>query len=369
VVVHAGEPQVRKGKSVQAGGRFGRAERPPLHVGEERTESGIVHGSHYPRSTMAGTRVAFLGPPGSFGEEALLTQPDLAAAELVWMPSMTEILSEVEAGAVDAGFVAIENSIEGTVNSVIDALVFDCHLLVQREVVFEVTQNLLAPAGTDLADIRRVVSFPNALGQCRRWVTANLQGVDEVAATSTSEAARMVAAGGLGPGASAALGSALAATIHGLEILVPHVEDNGENTTRFVLVSSPGPGRIPAPTGHDKTSVVCFQTANEPGSLAAILGLFKAFDINLTKLESRPAKTALGDYCFIVDFEGHIADEVVADCLRDLHIALAELKYLGSYPAAGAHGPAIRRDAEAKWRAADTWIGDLRKWIVGAPLP
>jgi prephenate dehydratase len=312
---------------------------------------------------MVGTRVAFLGPPGSFGEEALLGEPDLAEADLVWLPSMREVLQEVEAGRADLGFVAIENSIEGTVNSVIDALVFDCNVLVQREVLFEVTQNLLAPPGTDLGDIRRVVSFPNALGQCRRWVTANLPGAEEVAATSTSEAARMVGAGGLGPGASAALGSALAAKIHGLEVLVPHVEDHEGNTTRFVLVGSPGPGRIPRPTGHDKTSVVCFQKSDEPGSLHAILGLFKAFDINLTKLESRPAKTGLGDYCFVIDFEGHIADEVVADCLRDLHTSLAELKYLGSYPAAGEHGPAIRRDAEERWRSADAWVGGLRSWV------
>ena len=311
---------------------------------------------------MVGTRVGFLGPPGSFGEEALMTQADLAAGELVSMQSMTEILAEVEAGTIHAGFVAIENSIEGTVNSVIDALVFDCHVLVQREVEFEVTQNLLVPAGTALADIKRVVSFPNALGQCRRWVSANLPGAELVAATSTSEAARMVAAGELG-GTSAALGSALAAKIHGLDVLVSHVEDHGGNMTRFVLVSSPGPGRIPAPTGHDKTTVVCFQRANEPGSLAAILGLFKAFDINLCKLESRPAKTGLGDYCFVIDFEGHIADEVVAECLRDLHTSLAELKYLGSYPAAGEDGHAIRRDAQEKWREADAWINDLRRWI------
>jgi prephenate dehydratase len=312
---------------------------------------------------MACTSVAFLGPPGSFGEEALLTQPDLAEADLVWLPSMTDILNEVEAGTVDLGFVAIENSIEGTVNSVIDALVFDCNVLVQREVLFEVTQNLLAPPGTDLTSIRRVVSFPNALGQCRRWVGTNLAGAEEVAATSTSEAARMVAAGGLGPGASAAIGSALAAKMHGLEVLAPHIEDHDGNTTRFLLVGAPGPGRIPRPTGHDKTTVVCFQKADEPGSLHAILGLFKAFDINLTKLESRPAKTGLGDYCFIIDFEGHIADEVVADCLRDLHTSLAELKYLGSYPAAGEHGEAIRREAEERWRAADAWVGGLRGWV------
>ena len=312
---------------------------------------------------MAGTSVAFLGPPGSFGEEALLSEPDLAAADLVWLPSMTDILAEVEAGNVDLGFVAIENSIEGTVNSVIDALVFDCHVLVQREVLFEVTQNLLGPAGTDHAEIRRVVSFPNALGQCRRWISTHLPRAEELAATSTSEAARMVSAGGLGPGVSAALGSGLAARRHGLEVLVPHVEDHPGNTTRFVVVAAPGPGAIPRPTGHDKTSVVCFQKADEPGSLHAILGLFKAFDINLTKLESRPAKTGLGDYCFIVDFEGHIADEVVADCLRVLHAEQAGVKFLGSYPALADHGEHLRRQADAAWKEAEAWMAGLRAQI------
>jgi len=120
---------------------------------------------------------------------------------------------------------------------------------------------------------------------------------------------------------------------------------------------------IPAPTGHDKTSIVCFQRADRPGSLLAILQEFQARAINLTKLESRPTKQSLGQYCFIIDLEGHVADELVADCLRDLRSKLADVKFLGSYPAAGEHGPARRRDADAAWRSADEWIASLRSQL------
>jgi len=309
-------------------------------------------------------RVAFLGPEGTFTEEALLSESDLAAEDLVPLRSWPEVLGAVEGGDVDLGFVAVENSIEGTVNQVIDALVFDTDLWIQREVVHEIAQCLLAPGGTRVEDVRRLVSFPNALGQCRRWASANLPGVEEVAANSTSEAARLVAEGLAGDGA-AALGTALAAKLYGLEVLVPHVEDQPGNMTRFLVVSVPGPGRIPPPSGHDKTSIVCFQRADVPGSLHAILGQFSARGINLTKLESRPTKRSLGDYCFVIDFEGHVDDEVTADCLRDLHASSASLKFMGSYPAAGEHGPGIRRDAEASWRSADAWIGDIRSRIAG----
>jgi prephenate dehydratase len=305
-------------------------------------------------------RVAFLGPEGSFTEEALLSQTDLAAAELISMRSWPEVLGAVEEGTVDLAFIALENSIEGSVNLVIDALIFDQDLWIQREVVHEIAENLLAPPGTSLADIRRIVSFPNALGQCRGWVTANLPGVEEVPANSTSEAARLVAESGRG---WAALGTSLAAKLYGLDVLVAHVEDHPGNMTRFAVVATPGSGRIPPATGHDKTSIVCFQKANVAGSLHSILGHFSARGLNLTKLESRPTKTSLGDYCFVIDLDGHVDDEVIADCLRDLHITLASLKFMGSYPAAGEHGPARRRDAEASWRAADGWVAGLRAQI------
>lgn len=311
------------------------------------------------------TRIAFLGPPGTFTEEALLSQADLADAELVPLASMPEVLEATQSGEVDQGFVALENSIEGTVRLVLDGLIFDHQLLIQREVVLAISQNLLALPGTKLSDVRRVVSFPDAAAQCQAFLHRELAGAELAAANSTAEAARMVAeaAGSGTPDASgvAAIGTGLAAKLYGLEVVAAEIEDHPDNETRFVSVAREG---IPAPTGHDKTSIVCFQHADRPGSLHAILGQFSARSINLTKLASRPTKRGLGHYCFIIDLEGHVADELVADCLRELHAELAEVKFLGSYPAAGEHGPARRRDASAAWAAADAWVTGLRSQLA-----
>jgi prephenate dehydratase len=310
--------------------------------------------------------IGFLGPRGTFTEEALRRDPGLAAGDLRPMRSFVHVLEGVSSGAVDYGFVAIENSIEGTVSITMDQLVFEQELIIVGEVVLPVTQNLVGPPGLGLADVKRVVSFPHATGQCRAWLTANLPEVEEVAATSTAEAVRQLGEGtaGLRDGHTAAIGTALAASLYGLEVLAADIADHEGNSTRFVLVSRPDKG-IPAPTGHDKTSVVCFQSADHPGSLHGILGQFSARDLNLVKLESRPTKKGLGDYCFIIDFEGHVADEVVADCLRDLHAGLRSLKFLGSYPAAGAHGAGVRQAASAAWREADRWMDEIRSLIKG----
>ncbi|MCU1376379.1 MAG: prephenate dehydratase, partial [Actinomycetia bacterium] len=258
-------------------------------------------------------RIAFLGPLGTFTEEALLSQDDLAKGELVPVGSIPEVLAVTERGEVDLGFVAIENAIEGTVNASIDALAFEHDLLIQREIVIPIHQNLLAPPGTTLADIRAVMSIPVATAQVRGWLAANLPGVQEIAANSTAEAAQLVGDGSH-PGV-AAIAPAVAAQLYGLDIVAAEIEDHPENKTRFVVVAKQG---VPAPTGHDKTTIVCFQSFDRPGSLLAILQEFAARAINLTKLESRPTKTSLGDYCFAIDLEGHIAEELVADCLRDI---------------------------------------------------
>jgi prephenate dehydratase len=307
-----------------------------------------------------GTRIGFLGPSGTFTEEALRSDPALTVGQLIPMPSFPHVLAAVEAGEIEHGFVAIENSIEGTVNVSLDQLVFDRELIITHEVVILVTQNLLAPPGTKIEDVKRVVSFPHATAQCRGWLAAHLPSVEEVAASSTAEAVRQV--GETHELGTAAIGTTLAASLYGLDVIAPRIEDHAANATRFVLVERPEAG-IPPPTGHDKTSVVCFQASDHPGSLHGILGQFSARDINLVKLESRPTKRGLGDYCFIIDFEGHVADEVVADCLRDLHATLRRLKFLGSYPAAGEKGAAIRREANRKWREADRWISDVQTML------
>ncbi|HEX9259116.1 MAG TPA: ACT domain-containing protein, partial [Acidimicrobiales bacterium] len=137
--------------------------------------------------------------------------------------------------------------------------------------------------------------------------------------------------------------------------------DHDGNQTRFVVVAREG---IPRPSGHDKTTIVVYQRADEPGSLISILQEFAARRINLTKLESRPTKAGgLGDYCFVIDAEGHITDELLADALRDLHAKQGGVKFLGSYPAAGEHAASAREHADARWRQADDWINSLRERI------
>jgi prephenate dehydratase len=313
-------------------------------------------------STGPPLRIGFLGPEGTFTEEALLSEADYESADILPMGSLPEVLDAVQEGQVDLGFVPMENAIEGTVRDIIDSLVFDFDLRIQREVVLDIHLHLMAPPGTTLADIERVASIPMATAQCRGFLNRKLPTAETLAANSTAEAARLLGEGdpAMTSRPTAAIAPRLASTLYGLDILVEDVEDHPENQTRFVSVARSG---IPAPTGHDRTSIACFQSADHPGSLYAILGQFAARNINLSKLESRPTKKALGDYCFIIDFAGHIADAVVSDCLRDLHAELAGVKFLGSYPAAGPTGPAIRRDAEASSRRAFDWVEGLRSEI------
>ena len=306
----------------------------------------------------SGYSIAFLGPAGTFTEEALLSQPDLAEARTVPVASLPEVLETVCNGGTNMAFVPIENSIEGTVPTIIDSLVFEVDLLIQREVVLDVHLNLLASPGTPMGEIRRVLSLPHASAQCRRYLAEHLPGVEMVPTNSTAEAARIV--GEERRPHSAALAPRLAAELYGLDVLASAIEDHPYNQTRFVALATEG---IPAPTGHDKTSIVCFQRQDRPGSLHGILSEFSARSINLTKLESRPTKRGLGSYCFLIDLEGHLADEVVADCLRVLHTEVAGIKFLGSYPAAGAQATAARARADVAWREADDWISSLRSQV------
>jgi prephenate dehydratase len=316
-------------------------------------------------------RVAFLGPPGTFSEEALLSQPDLAAGELVPIRSIPEVIAEVDQGRVELAVVPIENAIEGSVNATLDTLAFESspELMIQREVVLPIDMHLCARPGTQLSDVTAVVSIPHATAQCREWLARKLPGVELRAANSTAEAARDVAeaqpakgktakgAKGEG-GTTAAIATSLAAKLYGLDVLAADIEDHPDNETRFVVI---GFG-IPARTGHDKTTIVVFQSQDRPGSLLGILQEFAARAVNLTKLESRPTKKGLGNYCFFMDCEGHIDDELVADVLRNL-AAKHEVRFLGSYPAAGTEAVTRRRAAGKAWRAATNWVDDLRSKV------
>jgi prephenate dehydratase len=198
----------------------------------------------------------------------------------------------------------------------------------------------------------------HALAQCRGYL--GRLGVATEQTASTSQAARRVSDS---TEPWAAVGSASAGRLFGLVPLAADIEDHPENATRFVVV---GRDAVAAPTGHDRTTIVCFQDADRPGSLYAILGRFAARDINLTKLESRPTKRGLGDYCFVIEFEGHVADDLVADCLADLQAHLARVKFLGSYPVTGEEAGAVRAEVVDSRRAAREWVETLRRRITPA---
>jgi len=302
--------------------------------------------------------IGYLGPAGTFTEQALCGEPDLAQYELRPTGSIVEVLRAAERGDVDYGFAAIENMIEGSVNATLDTLAFESErLLIQREVVINVNLNLLVQPGVQLADIEHVRSYPIAYAQCRRYLADHLAAAAIEATNSTADAARELAETGRRD--TAAIAPARSAEVYGLEILAADIEDHPENQTRFVLVGSDG---ITAPSGHDKTSILIYQRKDAPGSLVGILQEFAARSISLTRLESRPTRQGLGDYCFLVDCEGHITDEVVGDALRNIHMKQGDVKFLGSYPSA--YGTTEVQEANRDGvAAADAWLDALRGQI------
>jgi prephenate dehydratase len=276
-------------------------------------------------SIMTCRSVAYLGPAGTFSEEALLQWKGLRYQEAIPFPTVEEAILAVEDNLSDKAVVPIENSIEGSVNATLDTLAFETDVLIQGEMVCQVKHHLLSREMIPLSEIRRVVSHPQAAAQCRRHLVEFLPGVEVEAANSTSEAAMRVANS---DEPAAALGSKLAAELYGLRLLKEGMEDHPENRTRFVLL---GKESMP-PTGTDKTSMVCFIHQDRPGMLLQILQEFAYRYINLTKIESRPTKEVLGEYCFFIDCEGHEQDEVMASALKCLFCKLPQVKMLGSYP-------------------------------------
>lgn len=311
------------------------------------------------RSRGAIGKVGFFGPFGTFTEQAVRSQGDLGSCELVPFRTVPDVLDAVDQGQVDVGVVPIENSIEGTVNFTQDALAFDYDLLIQREIVLDIEHCLLATPGTSLADVRMVYSIPVATAQCHRFLREALPDAEILAANSTADAAKMTAGSDV-PGA-AAVAPRNAAHLYGLDVIASDIADHRGNQTRFVVV---GKGHVPSPTGHDMTGIIVYQRADEPGSLISILQEFAARRVNITNLLSRPTKAGgLGDYCFVMYLEGHIADELVADALRALHAKQAGVKFLGSYPAAGEQANSVRESADSRWQEADGWVERLRSQI------
>lgn len=279
-------------------------------------------------------RVGYLGPPGTFSHAAVLAAPELAGVEPVAFTTEREAILAAADGSVDAALVPIENSLEGGVNATLDTLAFDApQLQVVGEQVLPVRHALIARRGVAAAEIEVVVSHPQPLGQCRRYLAQRLPQAATRAATSTAEAVRTVAAA---TQPWAAVGPAAAAELYGCTVLEPGIEDEPGNETRFWLVARDATAVGDAPAGASKTSVL-FHGAGDasPGWLVRCLSELAFRGINLTRIESRPRKRQLGHYLFLVDLEGRADAPAVAEAIEHLRVHCEEVRVLGSYRAAG----------------------------------
>jgi chorismate mutase / prephenate dehydratase len=273
------------------------------------------------RALESSLTVSYLGPQATFTHQAALRQ---FGSSVNFHPAKTivDVFDDVERQRAHFGVVPVENSTEGAVNVTLDRLI-DSDALICGELRLEITQNLLSRA-TGLDGVKRVLSHPQGLAQCRGWLATHLPDIATEQAPSTAAAAEMAAA----DATVAAIASDLAGELYGVPILRGGIEDNPHNSTRFLVV-----GRHPSgPTGHDKTSIL-FAMRNEPGTLYRILEPLARLGINLTKIESRPAKQRPWEYVIFVDVEGHRDTPPVSSVLREIGERTLFLKVLGSYPA------------------------------------
>ncbi|MCC4115243.1 prephenate dehydratase [Aromatoleum toluclasticum] len=268
------------------------------------------------------TKVAYLGPAGTFSESAARKHFGGAAA-LMPTAAIDDVFRAVEAGNADYGVVPVENSTEGAVGGVLDLLLAN-PLKICGEVNLRIHQHLLSKAD-GIGAAKRLYSHAQSLAQCHEWLNRNLAHLSRVPVASNAEAARMASED---PESCAIAGEA-AAELYGLNVLAANIEDDPNNTTRFVVIGDHDAG----PSGCDKTSLVC-SASNRPGAMHALLEPLARHGVDMTKLQSRPARGGLWEYVFYVDIDGHREDAGVAAALRELNERAAFVKVLGSYPVA-----------------------------------
>lgn len=271
-------------------------------------------------------KIAYLGPPGTFTEEALdKFIKDLSQVRKISFSTIADVIRSVGRGEVDEGLVPMENSIEGSVNITQDILTFESEAKIIGEVIIPVKHSLIGKKKIKLDNIKKVISHPHATAQCRKFLSTKLKSAEVIAANSTAEAVKILKKEN---DDIAAIGTKTAAEIYNLEIIENDIEDNKDNKTRFIFIGN----SIQPKTGNDKTSIVCFLKEDRPGSLYNILKEFACRNINLTRLESRPAKKDLGDYVFMIDLDGHLHDENIFEAIEVLRKSVYLVKILGSYP-------------------------------------
>lgn len=272
------------------------------------------------RNVQRKLRVAFFGPEATYTHQVALKHFG-RSSEMLAQKSIGDVFSEVEKGRADYGVVPIENSTEGVVNHTLD-MFMESDLVICAEREEPISHYLLSSPG-QIAKIKRVYSHPQALAQCRKWLQSHLPNVEIHEAASTADAACQASL----DGSAGAVASALAAKIYNLKIAAPNIEDFDQNFTRFLVIGK----HVPVSSGHDKTSIL-FSIKDKIGALNDILLIFKNFNINLTKIESRPSKKKAWEYIFYVDFMGHSTNPKIQEMLSELRKSCLRIKILGSYP-------------------------------------
>jgi chorismate mutase/prephenate dehydratase len=265
-------------------------------------------------------KVGYLGPEGTFTNLAAMKHFGLSA-ELIPVRTIPEVFDNVERGRLGFGIVPVENSLEGVVNHTLDTFVTS-NLKISGEIFIEVSHNLMNKSGK-MADIQRIYSHIQALGQCRKWLAENCPGIPVQEVDSTAKAAEMASH----DESAAAVASEMAVLKYSLRYVEKSIEDNPSNYTRFLIIGD----FEPLPTGNDKTSLV-FAAAHRAGSLYEVLSIFAKKSINMTKIESRPSRQKAWEYVFFVDLDGHKDDEPIREALRELIEHTSFVKVLGSFP-------------------------------------
>jgi chorismate mutase/prephenate dehydratase len=270
-------------------------------------------------------KVAYLGPEGTFTQSAVLKHFGHSVNALS-VPTIDEVFHEVESGTADFGVAPVENSSEGTVNIHTLDMFLTSPLKVCGEIELRIHQHLMGRMG-DIGEIVRVCSHPQSLAQCRGWLAEHLPGVEQVPVASNAEAARRAR----DEDGTAALAGDAAAQVYGLKILFNTIEDQDDNTTRFVVVGR----KLFPPSGNDKTSVLLSASGTEgPGVLLHLLNPLARHGVNMTRIESRPSRRRKWDYVFFVDLDGHADEEPLRQALAEVKEKSTLFKVLGAYPKA-----------------------------------
>jgi len=272
-------------------------------------------------------KYAYLGPAGTFTEAALLK---IAASDdqLIAYANVTAALDAVRKGEVSKALVPIENSVEGVVARTLDELAIGQPLVITAETTLPVTFSLMTLENKDPKDIKSIATHPHAESQCRSFIAKNYPNAQVIETASTAAAAKGLSKGDY----DAAIGAAIAAKNYQLKIIAEDIGDNSNAVTRFVVVEKPG--KLPAATGKDRTSLAVFIAIDHAGALLEILNEFAKHQVNLSFIQSRPTGSQLGHYHFIIDAEGHIEDKPVAAALAGLKEICEDIRFLGSYPQA-----------------------------------